>query len=455
MSSGGSGVALPLAQMVSGIIEGANYDPSADLSRQNALKVADDLKRRGDRDTVLRQQTQVFNDPTVSLGDIASSVLAYGGGDPEEAAKVALLANASRGPGEGANMDDHLASLAPMEIAAGRSSNSTFPASTYGTRHKQEKVMVGGVPRLMDAQDITDEAPVLNMGEQQGMMLGDLAASMSRPEKLAAVNAEPMQQTPYTVRDLGTGAVSVTNSTGAMGPNRAIVNATGTSRDLGLPTAVRGDLIKSNLALDNFRNLIGMARGIATQDPTLFGATGEVRRFGQGVSEQIKNIGMMVGSNKSDLDGVFQDVLADAASKGIAIPGIGGYDPNLNDIVKLSVLLRYAGASALAGQENRSVSDTDIKQFAAITGDPSSVLSSQQGYLSGLDLMENIANRMGNTNAATMAPGGGLGATAASAASPGATPSPAAPPQGAQKAPDGNFYVPDPNRPGKYLLWTP
>lgn len=435
LSSGGSGVALPLAQLVSGIIESANYDPTTDLNRQNALKVADDLRRRKEQDVIRAQNANLQSDPYVPLGDIAAN-LSRVGVEPEEVGKTLLLANAVRGPQDGQSMDDALMNTGLLETAAGRSGGSTFAASTYGTRKKPTDVMVGGKPQIMEAEDAVGQTPVLTMPEQQGIMLGGLAASMSRPEKLAAVNAEPQQQTPYTVRDLGTGQVSVTNAADAMGPNRAIVNATGTNQQVGIPTGVRTDLIKSNLALDKFKNLIGMARGIAQQDPTLFGATGEVRRFGQGVAEQIKNIGMMVGSHKSDLDGVFQDVLADAASKGIAIPGIGGYDPNLNDIVKLSVLLRYAGASALAGQENRSVSDNDIKQFTAITGDPSSVLSSQQGYLSGLDLMENIANRMGGTNAAA------LGDIAARAVTPGAAPaaSPATVPA-AQPVPDFE-YVP-------------
>jgi hypothetical protein len=29
------------------------------------------------------------------------------------------------------------------------------------------------------------------------------------------------------------------------------------------------------------------------------------------------------------------------------------------------------------------------------------------------------------------------------------------PPPGAKQGPDGKFYVPDPNRPGKYLMWVP
>jgi hypothetical protein len=34
-------------------------------------------------------------------------------------------------------------------------------------------------------------------------------------------------------------------------------------------------------------------------------------------------------------------------------------------------------------------------------------------------------------------------------------PTQASPPPGAKQAQDGNFYVPDPNRPGKYLMWQP
>ena len=32
---------------------------------------------------------------------------------------------------------------------------------------------------------------------------------------------------------------------------------------------------------------------------------------------------------------------------------------------------------------------------------------------------------------------------------------PPAPPANAKKGSDGNYYVPDPTRPGKFLMWTP
>jgi hypothetical protein len=68
----------------------------------------------------------------------------------------------------------------------------------------------------------------------------------------------------------------------------------------------------------------------------------------------------------------------------------GIFDPNLPALQTLSDLLVYSAASALAGQESRSVSDFDVKKVQGMVGDPRSFLMSQQKFLAKLETLGDI-----------------------------------------------------------------
>lgn len=418
--SGGESLALPLANLASTIAEVATYDPATDPRVIGAR--ADKLKIDQARDASVAagQERQMFNDPTIPLGDIASHALAYGHAKPEDAGKLALLAAAARGPAEGQNMDDALSSMGLYELAAGTPGGSTFNASTYGNRMKPTNVMENGAPKIVAAQDSYGSTPVLSEADRKGIMLGDLAASLTPIEQKQVVGANPPQRTPYNY--IGPdGQGSTTDPSSVAGPGVTIYSGgVQAATPDGLTNGNKTNVQAAQLALKNFQDLVGMARGIAAKDPTLFGVTGEARRGVQEINQQLGNLRLMTGSKASDLDGIYQDTLAKMAANGIQVPG-AAYDPNLSDIRKLSVLMRYAGAAALAGQQGRSVSNEDVKTFAGVVGDPGSWLSSQQSYLSGLDLMDKIAGQMSERNAAALGKAGAA-APAAAPAAPAAAP---------------------------------
>lgn len=425
-------LALPLAQLASGILDAATYKPENDPRLLAAQ--ADRLKIMNDRDKniAMGQERSMLSDQTIPLGDIAAHAMGYGHMSPEDAAKVALVAQAARGAPEGVNMDDFLTASAPWELAAGRSGSATFPANTYATRKKPTEVRTdaGGV-ELVPAEDTTGRVPVLEESKVKGNMLGDLAASLTPEQQRQVVGANPTQRTPYNyIRSDGTQG-STLDPGSVAGPGTSIYTGQVQGTTPGsLTTPVKTDVQKADLAQKGFGDLLSMTREVAKKSPTLFGVTGNVRRIGQEVVQQLQNSKLM-GAN-DNVDTAFSQVLDKAKQNGIVIPGLDHYDPALSDIVKLSTILTYNAAEVFANQQGRSVSDKDVTKFQKLVGNPESFLSSQQQFLSGLDLMENVLNlKQARTDAV-------LGRTPAAPApsAPAASPAPAAQPTPAE-VPEG------------------
>ncbi len=248
--------------------------------------------------------------------------------------------------------------------------------------------------------------PILSESEVKGEMLGGL--DLTDPEKKAAVGAEPKLDgrapTNYQAPD-GTQGITkdgVTDSTTGQpipaGSQIVKREATGEGNaGAGLTDSQAGNLELEAVNFADFQALMNDARTIASGDPTIFGATGNVRRLAQAATQQMANIGLLAGGSETNLDSAYADAYASMANSGVDMSLFGAYDPNLNDITKLSTLLTYGAASVLAGQEGRSVSDRDVKQFQRVVGDPTSWLGSQRSFLAGLDMMERIlAGRIQN-----------------------------------------------------------
>lgn len=456
MSSGGSGVALPLAQMVSGIIDSANYDPATDINRQNALKINEGLRRQKEQDTIRAQSANLMNDPYVPLADIAAN-LSRVGIEPEEVGKSLLLANATRGRGD-QDMDTALSEAALLEVAAGTPSGSVFNASTYGARKKPTEVMQNGVATLVPADESYGQTPVLEKSKVEGNMLGNLAGDLSGIEQRRVVGAAPLSETVmnYMGPDGQRGSAPVSQLPTGPGYTAFAGQATGTPDQL-RPT-VRAQLQTQGIANEQFGNMMNMAEDIARRDPTIFGATGNVRRLAQNVGQQVGNIRQL--APEASLGEVFADTQQRAAANGINLLNPMQYDPNLTDIVTMSELLIFGAAEALANQQGRSVSDKDVGLFRSIVGDPTGWTSSQEQFLSKMGLIRNVLNmKQGVIQDALNLGQGGLGGVAASAASPSAAPpAPAAPmapeaelPPGATMVGPGRAQLPD----STILKWVP
>lgn len=239
-----------------------------------------------------------------------------------------------------------------------------------------------------------------------------------------------------------------------------IANAQGPAKDVGITTGVQTDLQKADIEGQKLKGLIGYTRNLAKADPNNFGVSGFVKGVVQDVNAVAGNVAQGLGYPG------LQDAAAAVRSKALASgvdPGLlsGVFDPKLPALHSASDLLVFQAASALAGQSGRSVTDRDVKMFRNIVGDPQEWAGNQQKYLSKLDTIEQILDMNQNIVGANLSranPG-------ARPAAPGVASSPTSPAPGApsvqpdmsqaRQAPDGNFYVPDPARPGKFLQVQP
>jgi hypothetical protein len=148
---------------------------------------------------------------------------------------------------------------------------------------------------------------------------------------------------------------------------------------------MRTNLQTSEIAMGDLQDNFAMTRKIATENPHIFGITGNVRRIGQGLRLQVEDASSVLGG------GSFADVSADLAGAGV---DQSNFDPALSDIEKLGTLLAYQAASALGQQSGRGLSDQDFNKFRTIVGDPTQMLASQEAFLSGLDRLEQVSQNM-------------------------------------------------------------
>lgn len=213
------------------------------------------------------------------------------------------------------------------------------------------------------------------------------------PQQQHALGAQPTAGTPrnYQTPDKRVGITmdGRTDENGQPLPQGSII-AQVQSTPSELRPNVEAGLQNADIALQNFGSLLKSTYDLGASDPTLFGVTGNARRLAQNVTEQLKNAGLVA-------TGDVNTALADAARR-VEDTGLLAqqFDPNLSDIDKMSTLLAFSAAEAVAGQSGRSVSDKDVHLFRGIVGDPTSFFSSQANYLSGLRRLDQIATDRAN-----------------------------------------------------------
>lgn len=160
-----------------------------------------------------------------------------------------------------------------------------------------------------------------------------------------------------------------------------------------LPTSTISNNLQAQDSIDSYLRTSKELRSVAVADPTLFGATGNVRRFLQAAAGQADMLLQMAGKSDpnvtKDADTVFESVITDLSMAGVQDPTL--YDPNLTDIEKLSILAAYQAAAAIAGQEGRGLSNEDFQKFRTIVGDPTAWGSSQQAFVAGLNRLDRLA----------------------------------------------------------------
>jgi len=162
-------------------------------------------------------------------------------------------------------------------------------------------------------------------------------------------------------------------------------------------TAVFGEAT----ALRNFQDTVSVARSIAQNDPTIFGPAGFIRSIGQGAAQGAQSLDALFGGDggfEAQVTDAQRQLLDESTEPGARASLSGLFDPNLDAITKITTLLVFQGASALAGQEGRGLSDKDVKLFQDIFGNPQSLFSSQATFLNSLNLADDIVERRLQSN---------------------------------------------------------
>lgn len=154
-----------------------------------------------------------------------------------------------------------------------------------------------------------------------------------------------------------------------------------------IPKQVQASLLGEAQAFEDYDVLSKRAREVAMADPTLFGAVGNLRRFGQGAAGQVKALTQAFGGDEQ-FNAQFNDAVTGLTNMGFRDPRI--FDPNLSEIEKLSTLMAYSAASAIGGQDGRGLSNEDRQYFQQIVGDPTGWLASQDSFISSLNMLDRV-----------------------------------------------------------------
>lgn len=252
-----------------------------------------------------------------------------------------------------------------------------------------------GRPTFAQTGDATNGnyLPILSEENRKGTLLGQNfdnlpALNPQQQEVLGARVSGDKAGTPknYIVPNGGTMLTydGITDVQGnPLPPGGYIGTVQGSATDTGVTNAVSTALQGNVIANKKFEQLVGMGRAL-TQDPTLFGPQGKVRSLAQELAAGVQGMSAVVGKDVNAARDTLAQELAGTGVDAVRIlPEL--YDPNLPKVQTVWGLLVYQGASALAGQENRSVSDADVKNMRELLGDPQSLFSSAQMMQSKLD----------------------------------------------------------------------
>lgn len=335
------------------------------------------------------------------------------------------------------------------------------------------------VPTIARRADSYGKPASVQIGEQQGALatkvypnlLNDKTAENVPDAALKAVNAQPSRDNVYNYivkNDDGTitqgrsldGGKTDAVSNKPLPANAQLLspsNAGGAGSMLppgGLDQSQANKLIPQRDALRQVIGLSQTLRGMAEKSPELVGPTGNMIRGTQDVVDLGNSISSTFGDPKQFQD-AYAKAVQDMQARGVKVPAIMTNDPRASAMVKLNTILTYQAASALAGQQGRSMSDQDFDAAQKMVGTPDSWMHGPTNYINGLKTIEDYATGQMNTidqqlKARNIAPAGVTPQPSAPAAPAQADPRAAVP--GARQAPDGNYYVPDPARPGKYLM---
>lgn len=285
-----------------------------------------------------------------------------------------------------------------------------------------EAITPGGAPGFMRQGELTTStaSPILSEADQRGTLLGQNFENLPdlNPMQREVLGANPSSSTPTPrnyVTPAGESVITYDGVTNAqtgdpLPPGGFIGTVEGGAGDVGLTNSTLGGLQQSNIALDKFMQVANMADSL-TDDPALFGPQGFIRSKAQDLVQSLGGLEAAVGIRdqlaNSTISSETGELLGPEATSAL-IPEL--YDPRLSEVQALWGILLYQGAAALAGQENRSVSDKDIGMMREILGDPQSLFASNLAMKTKLDVARRLVSGYRDVNQQYLGGGGDAGA---------------------------------------------
>ncbi|HEY5798471.1 MAG TPA: hypothetical protein VIU82_26000 [Bosea sp. (in: a-proteobacteria)] len=257
------------------------------------------------------------------------------------------------------------------------------------------------VPTVVPRSESYGAPAVTSLDQQKALAAGPAMAGLSLEQRQQLLLGRDPARTPRNYVANGQSFVTYDGVTRADGsgplpPGGTMAEITGSATEAGLRPNVQGALQQTAIDRGRFKSMVDFTRNIAVKDPTLFGLPGQIRRLGQEGLQLANGLAQTFGA--SDINSAKSAAIG--ALQGRVNPKLLSelFDPNLPALQSASNLLVYQAASALAGQQGRSVTDKDLVVFRNIAGDPNSMFESQQSYLTRLQTMEDMVEMMAGSD---------------------------------------------------------
>lgn len=278
------------------------------------------------------------------------------------------------------------------------------------------EVLREGVPVIIRKRDMQPgDRAVISDTENKAIVAQGMTMTPAQQEAYVGANSTAPKATWVRTPD-GTTVPTIDGrtdaNTGAPLPNGTLpVTGTGSLTDMGLDKLNARNVQGQVIAGEQFLGTIGRARKAATEaGPTAFGIIGSLRSYGQEAKAAIDAAAPMFGA---EIDQTIKDTeskLQEYAAKGdpVAQRFMAEYDPSIPVLQMYARLLPYEAALAVADQSGRGLSDSDVKRFQEIVGNPLGVFGSQKAFMATLDTLEAEVRARMSQNKSIL--GGGIGA---------------------------------------------
>lgn len=376
----GAGRMADVMRELSGAFAGDTLTPA--LKRQQLLKA--------ERENVETQNlADLYREPGYNRNQALATATLAGNTDYANAALFDSGFNADIGEVDRAR---RAAGMAESSTASDR--DLMRAQDMYQWENKPVEVLRAGKPGFAPQGDLSRSpqySPILSNAERQGTITQNFEPTREEQARILGADAGSDRKPFNYIKD-GKVYLTTDGRTDVNGdplpPNGYIGSVEGGAEGVGLTNSVQTDLQSDNVAYQKFNALIDIAKPL-TADPSLFGPVGLVRGKAQELFQALNGVEALT-QTRTEL----QSSLGERAQQ--LVPEL--YDPRLSEVDALWGILLYQGAAALAGQENRSVSDKDIQFMRQILGNPKGLFSSGASMATKLEAAQKVIDAYSNVN---------------------------------------------------------